>query len=210
MKIFKTTLVLFGLGLVFNATAQFQKGAVLLEGSAGFSTEFKNKGDSDDSKPPYNFYIGTRAGYFLDGKNEIGVGLGWDKARYNYTSQFSQTSSGVSTSLYWRHYTRLGERLFFSYSVRTSADFDKFTIRDFDTGGKSETKALQLGIGLTPSLVYMVRPKIGLRGSFGDVGFNFRKQKDIDYWESRFSANFTPQSLNFGLFLLINGAQSEN
>lgn len=210
MKNFKITLVLFGLGLVFNATAQFQKGAVLLEGSAGFSAEFKNDGDSEGSKPPYDFYVGAKAGYFLDEKNEIGIGLGWDKARYNYTSQFSQTSSGVSTSLYWRHYTRLGERLYFSYSVRTGADFDKFTTRSFETGAKSENKTLQLSVGLTPSLVYMVRPKIGLRGSFGNLGFNFRKQKDVDYWENSFNASFSPQSLNFGLFLLLNGAQSEN
>jgi hypothetical protein len=212
MKIWKTIFVAGGLCSALAAQAQFQKGSILLEGNAGFSKQFKNEGDGDGYKAPYNLFLGIRGGYFLNARNEIGLGLGWDKSRLNYNpiSGFSQEASGFSSSLYWRHYTPIGKRLFFSWSVAGLVGFDNFKTRDLNTGLNYESKSTLLSINAAPSLVWMANSKIGIRGSFGSAGFDFLKDKDAQYWENRFSLNFAPSSLNVGVFLLLKGAESSD
>lgn len=211
MKIWKTIILLAGLHIATGAQAQFQKGSILLEGNAGFSTEFKNDGDGDDYKAPYSLYLGLRGGYFLNARNEVGLGLGWAKGRYNFIPSigFLQESAEFSGSLYWQHYTPVGKRLFFSWSVAGLAEFGKFKYRDFNSGLFYEDKVTTLNINVAPSLVWMATPKIGVRGSFGSAGFTFRKSEGVDYWENRFNLNLSSSSLGFGVFLLLNGAESE-
>jgi hypothetical protein len=216
MEIWKTAPVLLFIVTAYSAEAQFQKGSILLEGSAGVSVDFKNEGDGDDFETPYQFNIGINAGYFLNEKNEIGIGLRMGKSRSysNYSipdfNQFAYKNSGLTTSVYWRRYIPMGERLFFSYAAGTDASFSKFIVRNFNTGNVDDYELLQLRVGITPSLVYMLNSKFGLRGNFGNLGFNFSKQKDVDYWENNFSMSFSPQSLNFGLFMVLGGSKPNN
>ena len=215
MKVWKTMLVLLCCNFAFHAGAQFQKGSILLEGNAGYKLDFKNKGQGSGFKTPYQVNIGMQGGYFLNVGNEIGIGLDWGKSRsyisyYDpFLNQFTQRNSYIANSLYWRHYTPIGGgRLLFAYSVGASALFSQFTGRDFATGEETRYSATNLRIGLSPSLVYMLNSKIGLRGNFGSLGFDFYKPENDKYWSNSFSLNFSPQSLNFGLFFVLNGVEA--
>lgn len=216
MKNWKNTLTLFCCIFAFAANAQFQKGSVLLEGSAGASFDFKKQYDGADYKPPYQFHVGVKGGYFLNAKNEIGLGLGLGKSRNSYNfllssgglGWYSQKSSSIASSFYWRHYTPIGGRLMFSYAVEGWTVFSELV--DWGGAGFNTRNLTQIDIGISPSLVYMLNSKIGLRGNFGNLGFSFNKFKDDTQWSNSFSANFSPQALNFGLFMVLNNSKTDN
>jgi hypothetical protein len=187
-----------------SATAQFTPKSVLLEGNFNYFTTFKDKDAPSGTKPPYRFSIGTSAGLFVNSRNELGVGLDLGVERYGFDpSNFISIdySRSFGYSLFWRNYVPLNEKLSYASGVSFSNTFSRYR---FDEQDEDLFRLRQFGLNFTPSLVYRITPKLGLRGSIGGVGLNFSKIKDVGEWSRSLQLNFRPQNINFGIFLLLN------
>ena len=209
-KIARIYLSLIGLLFALHAEAQFNKGAVLLDANINYFTRFKDTNAPKELKLPYQFGIGATAGYMLNAQDELGVGIGYNSDRnFSFDNSFFRTlkSSSVSPSIFWRHYSRLGERFSFASGVSLSGGFGKSDYQDLNTGIVYEATSTNLSAGYTPSLVYQITSKLGVRGNFGQVGFNFYKSKGQENWSRSFQMSFAPQNFNFGIFLLLNGTE---
>lgn len=214
-----TSIYLSFIGLLFalHAEAQFNKGAVLLDANANYLTSFKDKDAPKEFKSPYTFAVGATAGYMLNAQDELGVGMGYTSSR-NYF--LTTTPSGlplvygnirkawsVSPSVFWRHYSPLAERFSFASSISFFSSFGNNEYEDFNTSVVYNRDFTALSIGYTPSLVYQITSTLGVRGNFGLVGFSFSKEEGQDKWGNSFRMNLSPQNLNFGIFLLLNGTE---
>jgi hypothetical protein len=187
-----------------RATAQFTPKSVLLEGNFNYFTTFKAKDAPSGTKTPYNFFIGTSAGLFINRRNELGVGLnlGIERSSFDGIGSINvDYSRSFGYSLFWRNYVPLNEKLSYASGVSISNTFSRYR---FDEQDADLFRLRQFGLNFTPSLVYRITPKLGLRGSIGGVGLNFSKVKDIGEWSRSLQLNFRPQNINFGIFLLLN------
>jgi hypothetical protein len=221
MKAIKTSLVFFGLFGAFATQAQFSKGEIILEGNLYFAINFKDNDAPEGIKSPYQLGLGTSVGFLVNARNELGVGLGWSSSRsaflptpdlgtFPYPIFFGNIRKAWSLAprVFWRHYSTIFDKLLFSSGVAFDTRFGNTEYQDFSSGAVFERGFTQLSLGYTPSLVYRFNPRFGVRGNFGLVGFLFGKEEGADEWGKSFSANFSPQNLNFGLFFLLNGSKS--
>ncbi len=205
-------ILLLSIGLLWSAhaEAQFSKGAILLDANVNYFARFKDKNAPKELKSPYQFGIGATAGYMLNAQDELGVGIGYNSNRdFSFDNPFFRTlkSSSVNPSIFWRHYSRLGERFSFASGISFAGRFGKSDYQDLNTGIAYETSFTNLSAGYTPSLIYQITSKLGVRGNLGQVGFNFNKSKDQENWGRSFQMDFSPQNFNFGIFLLLNGTE---
>jgi hypothetical protein len=191
-----------------RATAQFTPKSVLLEGSLNYSTTFKNKDAPSGTKSPYSFLSGTSVGLFVNRRNELGVGFSFNKERgprllAQGLSQ-SDYSRSFGYSVFWRNYVLLNEKLSYSGGIVCNTSFTKIRRQDFNSGFITITRLRQIGLIYSPSLVYMITSKLGLRGGIGFASLNLSKNKGDEAWFKSLQLNFRPQNINFGIFLLLN------
>lgn len=188
-----------------RAIAQFTPKSVLLEGNLNYSTTFKNKDAPSGTKSPYRVVIGTSVGLFVNRRNELGVGFDFSRERgYGLDGSgffYVDYSRSFGYSFFWRNYVRLNEKLSYASGVSCSTRFSKYR---FDQQPADLIRLRQIGLNFTPSLVYMITSKLGLRGSLGLAGLSLSKNKGEEEWFKSFQVNFRPQNINFGVFLLLN------
>lgn len=191
-----------------RAMAQFTPKSVLLEGNFSYSTTFKNKDAPSGTKSPYSFFSGTSVGLFVNRRNELGVGFSFSKERGPRLLAQGLSQSDYSRtfgySVFWRNYVRLNEKLSYSGGVVCNTSFVKFVRQDFNSGFIITTRLRQIGLIYSPSLVYMITSKLGLRGGIGFASLGLSKEKGGEEWFKSFQVSFRPQNINFGVFLLLN------
>lgn len=221
MKILRSTVLFFCLASPFFVLAQLPKGGVILESNFYFATTFKNKNAPEGTKSPYQLGLGASAGFLVTPRNELGFGLSWSSSRsaflptpdpgpFPYPIFFGNVRKawGIAPRVFWRHYSQLAGKILFSSGVAFNTQFGKTEYQDFSSGAVLERNFTQLSLGYTPSLVYQFSPRLGVRGNFGLIGLVFFKEEGVESWDKNFSASFSPQNLNFGIFFLLNGGQS--
>jgi hypothetical protein len=197
--------------------AQFGKGAVLLEGNAGFAINFKDQDAPEGAKSPYQLSASLSSGWFSDARNEWGIGLGWasgrsyflnpDPGTFPYPIIFGEIRKAwyISPRVFWRRYSAISDKLLFSSGIALNTSFGQTEFRDFNSSAVLESNATSLNIGYTPSIVYRISPAIGVRGNFGLAGFVLSKVEGSN-WQKSLRLSFAPQNLNIGIFLLLRHA----
>ncbi|MCW5921160.1 MAG: hypothetical protein KIS77_02370 [Saprospiraceae bacterium] len=221
MKLLKSAFLSFCLTSPFFTWAQLPKGGIILEGNFYFGTPFKDENAPEGTKSPYQLGLGASAGFLITPRTELGFGLGLlssrsayfptpDPGSFPYPIFFGNVRKawGITPRIFWRHYSQLAGKILFSSGVAFNTQFGSTEQQDFSSGAVLERNFTQLSLGYTPSLVYQFSPRLGVRGNFGLIGFVFVKEEGVESWDKNFSASFSPQNLNFGIFFLVNAGKS--
>ncbi|MEC7754891.1 MULTISPECIES: outer membrane beta-barrel protein [Roseivirga] len=177
-KLFLMGLLLF---VGVTAQAQIQKGDVLLNGNLGYT-----KIDAIGTEIS-NFLIGTRGGLFLSEKTNLGLVLGYSSSKNNGTKNTLFTYGA-----YARFYKSLADNFYLFYQPQI----------DMGTGelGNS-TDQSSFAISFRPGLSYFVTEKVALESTFGDISYTSQKVGNSE--SDRFNFNLNPNTLTFGISLLL-------
>jgi hypothetical protein len=197
-------------------SAQFQKNASTISAGVSFNTSLKKVENPEVDGRPFTFDLGVGYGKFLQKNKELSFTVGTRLAK-SYAFNTLPTSILVVNNLISTFYTRLDFRIYYALSKKlfwTSGfsggySYSKYKTENQQADFYSASKSNQLSIGYTPSLVFMATKKIGVRGNFGGAAFTFNKIENSE-WDSIFDLSLHPSNLNIGLFLLLNGSESDD
>lgn len=211
----KLIFVFFLLG-PFCLSAQFQKNASTISAGVSFNTSLKKVENPEVDGRPFTFDLGVGYGKFLQKNRELSLTVGTRLAKsYSFNTLptpfyvVNVLNSTYYTQLDFRIYYALGKKFFWTSGFSGGYSYNKFVTENKQVDFYSATQSNQLFIGYTPSVVFMATKKIGVRGNLGGATFSFNKIKNSE-WDSIFNLSLHPSNLNIGLFLLLNGSESDD
>lgn len=151
-----------------TASAQTEKGKVLVGGSIGFGTE---KSDVSGAESSTSFDIAPKAGYFVSDNIVIGLGLGYeyDKSASDYKSDY------VSVAPFGRYYKSLSDQFKFFGELSVPLEFGSFKDDDVKMG-----ESTSIGVALAPGFAFFPTKKIGIELAFTGLAFQNYQEKDAD------------------------------
>lgn len=170
------------------ASANAQKGSVLVYGTVGFNTtESKPSGIKTSS-----FSLNPGIGYQFSNNWTLGVAGGIMSSKYE-TGLLENKSSGYAVGPFIRYTKTLtGPFAFF-----TQLDAQYMSTTDKPAGG-GETKTTGFQLGLTPAIGINVYKGLALNFSFGSLNYATEKVKGTSNKSSGFGLNFGSQA-NIGI-----------
>lgn len=185
-----SAVALFGL-----SNAQIAKGTVYLSGSAGYSQEETNNGDSKVE----NFNVLPTVGYFVAPNLAVGVGVGYQTQT---TTEVDTNTIGATTIVntgkvkmpafvvepFVRKYWTLGDKLYFFGQLAVPMQFGKVEVEGTSvattgstvttTSTSSEAKYTSVGVTVKPGLDYFLNKNWTIEATIGEFGYNNFKPKD--------------------------------
>lgn len=151
-----------------TASAQTEKGKVLVGGSIGFGTE---KSDVSGAEESTSFNITPKAGYFVSDNIVIGLGLG-----YEYEKSATDVKADyVSVAPFGRYYKSLSDQFKFFGELSVPLEFGSFKAGDVKTG-----ESTSIGVALAPGFAFFPTKKIGIELAFSGLSYENYQREDAD------------------------------
>lgn len=221
----KNTSLLFVFVLVlFSSYSQIEKGTKsfgISFNSDQLSGQHNSSSDISIDSESRSFSFGASPNFSLFVKNNfsIGLGLGYsysksnDKDYYPMGESYVEKSigNGYTASLNSSYYFQLDDRVYFSITGafsynRTIINNTEIHQTDFST---EEIKTTQysnvFSLQFNPSILYFIRPQLGLKATFGNLYYTIQRGKinDATYdnhnYDYSYGLNLSSSSFSFGL-----------
>ncbi|MBK8196554.1 MAG: hypothetical protein IPK76_26400 [Lewinellaceae bacterium] len=233
----KTIFLLFGLSITTLASAQFAKGAKLLEGGVNFRTDFKigndaidiSSGVSPNDIESNSFGLNLSFGAFSSAQNEWGVTAGYSRSGYRSNTFFfdqfgslilfrsNTIQNNAMIGLYYRRYFPFATRLYGGFTlgmdagnswIKTKSGFDLSIDNPFVE--TSNETILNASVYSNLFLSYLFSQKFGARISTGGIAFQILKSSRTDVTDANFALNLnTTFSPTISFFWIINGKSDD-
>ncbi|MCU4176957.1 hypothetical protein [Carboxylicivirga sp. N1Y90] len=193
----KKTLILFTLVLcAICGNAQGQKGLRELGGSFWYSSESNDEwvhylSTNVESKSE-RFAIRPKVGWFLNESSVLGLGLGYEFNKYTNHNDILKTNA-FSINPYFRNYSKLSEKFYFTTTVNLTFSFKKGVTND-DTDYKSR----EYRLAVLPGISYFISEKFAIKTYFGALYYNYATVKVIEQ-EEEFKSKSNDFRLDFSM-----------
>lgn len=152
-----------------TASAQTEKGKILVGGSIGLGTE---KSDVDGAESTVNFEIVPKVGYFVSNNIAVGLGLGYEYNKFSDDSKEDQ----VTVAPFGRYYKNLSDQFKFFGELSVPIGFGSAK----DEDGEKEWESTSFGVAVAPGFAFYPTKKIGIELAFSGINFESRKVEDGD------------------------------
>lgn len=192
--------------LTTGAFAQTNQGTKVVSGSVGFNKssddrKYQNGGTYDYSSVLLEF--DPSFGYFIKDKLEVGVSVGYGYQKYD-AKENNESESGYkheymsniySFNPYIKRYFHVTEKIALSGSLAAGFRTGKSKqTTESDFTSTIESNSTGYFARLTPGISFFPTDKIGLRASFGNLGYTYLSSE----YENG-GAKITSQNLGFNL-----------
>jgi hypothetical protein len=149
-----------------TASAQTEKGTIMLGGSLSYST---SKSEAAGAKASTNFTIMPKAGYFLANNIAAGLGLG-----YSVDEDGGGKTQSFSIAPFGRDYISLSDQ--FRFFAELSVPFQSGKTED--AAGNDAGEVTSIGANLSPGFVFFPTKKFGIELSFSGISYQNTKTED--------------------------------
>lgn len=150
-----------------TASAQTEKGTVLLGGNIGFGT---SKSDVDGAKSSTNFEIMPKAGYFVSNNTAVGLGLGYEYNKFESGAK----SDEFTVAPFTRCYRDLSDQFKFFSELSVPVGFGS----EKNAAGTKVAETTSVGVSLAPGFAFFPTKKIGVELAFSGISYENIKTED--------------------------------
>jgi len=192
-----------------HAQSAIKAGTVALSGSINF-TQSKEQSNSSSyyggsstytfTNKVFNFNPGLS--YFVADNLAIGVDATWgiqelsSKSSNNLASTTYRTTTSLRVGPFARYYHMLTDQFGFTGTLGAGYEHDS---QPASTSGGSDLKANGFYAGLTPGLIFLPIPRLGIGASIGGLGYNRLNVKDITNSSTSDNDTISTFGASFGL-----------
>lgn len=152
-----------------TASAQTEKGNVLLGGSIGLGT---SKSDASGAKSSTNFEIMPKAGYFVSNNTAVGLGLGYE---YNKFSN-GEKSDVFTVAPFGRAYKNLSDQFKFFGELSVPLAFGS----EKNAAGDKDGESTSIGVALAPGFAFFPTKKVAIELAFSGISYSNIKTEDAN------------------------------
>ena len=193
-----------------NTFSQIEKGRKSIGISFGDIYNTKETSEINSSNST-NYSLSTNLNYFVKDNLSFGIKLGYSQSSsiYEVFSDYKQTSIsnipslGITSSQYKKltdkFYFLFSENLNYSYTISNNSTVNMLTALE----SKNTTYQNSFQLNITPSFLYFIKPKLGIKATFGSAyySYSFRGTKNSGtlYNSNSYGLNLSTSSMSLGL-----------
>jgi lipopolysaccharide assembly outer membrane protein LptD (OstA) len=199
MKYILLTLLVF-VSLLSNA--QFARGDKFIGGHFSFSTQQSSGGLNDSESKNTWFELSPSVGFFLNDKFAVGGRVAYSSNRQKNTDDFSTQeykSHSVSIGAFVKRYFAISDNFFFVLSG--NANYGRGVQVNESGGSEIKTKGHNIGMYISPSLLFFPSSKWGIEASIGSLSLNHYRDLSHDSKNTSFNVTYGTFSLGFAYYL---------
>jgi hypothetical protein len=162
-------------GLALGASAQTEKGKVILGGAASYESV---KSDADGAKASENLSIVPNVGFFVANNVAIGTGIGYEYSKTATANPFGFNEAFV-VSPFGRYYQDLGGS--FKFFGQLSVPLAFGSVKGVDANGETGDKvgsSNSIGVAVSPGFAFFPTRKIGIEFALRGISYESYRVKD--------------------------------
>jgi hypothetical protein len=153
-----------------SANAQIQKGAIVLGGQLGFSSQ-SSKSTQNTSKT-IGFGISPAFGKAIKENLVIGGDINYSYNKNEPGVAVVQKSNSYGLGFFVRKYKELGKGFYLFGQTRLGGSYQKQTTKNnVQPSGNVETKGSFFQLAIYPGLAYSISKKLQLEAGFNNLGY---------------------------------------
>ena len=203
------TLICFAsLFFVFSAHSQISKGAVLLGGNIGFTSNDNSVSNDDDKN--HSYMINPSIGFVVKENKVFGVNLSYAHSIYKTAPDQKSVSNNYGGGIFHRRYLPLGKSFYFYGQGQLNVNFGKG--ENVSGTNYEKTTSNSLGVSVFPGIAYALSKKFHLEIAMNNLvslGYSSVKYHNVSIQDTRtsqlnFVVNANPaSSLVLGFRILL-------
>lgn len=221
----KYLLVLLTISAIHASYSQTQTGKMFIGGQinlfGGSNSILDTLYRSDQNSS--GFSIAPNFGYFIKDNFAIGLNINLGYSNYFHNNEYYNHTPSISThkSNYFsygfggfaRHYIKLASNFMFyvngginyTYTTNEMKSTDSNPNENYSASSTRDNRRNNIGLSVSPGLIYFMTPKLGLHTSFGSIYYDYSTSTDknikIDNYDnsSNYGINLNFTTLYIGL-----------
>lgn len=176
-----------------NSNAQTEAGKIILGGSFEYNS---TKNEQQNSKSS-GLLIGPNIGYFVSDNLAIGIGLGYQRTKYEQDLEliggnpiYKSKNHTFYISPYIRHYTALSEQFKFFAQFSGNYYYSKSETDVNSPGTPISQTSNSYSVQLSPGLAFFPSKRFGIEFALNGIYYTYNKSKDLQIARESTSKDF--------------------